>query len=718
MILCLFLSIFYGYGSASSLGAYGVIANPAGMKIRTEYGSFSILRYPMLTSVTYLGDIGFCTISDTLTKIKLLPENYIISIAPLSLQKGELTLFGGYSFIKKKDKKFHRIGFLLPLSDKIFLGSHFTYSDDKLNYEAGIFARPLKFVDIKVDVIKDTSLEYNLGALFKIQNFEFWGDYLLNVKRYRAGFLFKYKRLGFGVFYDKGISFELCFLKRSVPLAFLKKKRIAEVVVKGSYPEIKIKGDLMFGFKPVPYFYNFLSKIHKLSKIKGIKAVLFNLKDFNMSYAQVEEVREEIMKLKKKGVKIIFYSPHYGPLSYYLASCGDYVIISPMGEIYLGGLAVYSVHFKKTLDKLDIEVDTFRVGKYKSAIEAFARDKMSDEDREQTMTFLKDLWKEISSKICERLKITEDSLMKIVNEKIILNDREAVSLGFCDTFLYEWEVKNFVKKKIGRYKITPIDKILSDFSSEKSFFAPKIAVVIAEGNIILGESNYSQHFLFGEQKLIGSETMKKIFSQIERDKRIKGVVFRVNSGGGDALASEIIAKSLEKCRKKKPVVVSMGEMAASGGYYISCLSDKIYADKMTLTGSIGVLSLKLILKGLYDKLGITFDTLKIGEHALMWSDLRKMNEKERKRVKELIKWFYDKFIERVSEGRGLSKSYVDSIAQGRIWSGLSALNLKLIDKNGNIFDAIEEVKNLAKVKKPEIEVIILPKKKKRKLLPF
>lgn len=236
---------------------------------------------------------------------------------------------------------------------------------------------------------------------------------------------------------------------------------------------------------------------------------------------------------------------------------------------------------------------------------------------------------------------------------------------------------------------------------------PKIAVIIAEGDIVTGET---KNDWLSETKSVGSKSLAKAFKSIEKDNSIKAVVFRINSPGGDGFASEQILRAMKKVSIKKPVIVSMGDIAGSGGYYIACQANKITADNFTLTGSIGVFELNLILEGLYGKLGITHDVVKKGEHADAYSGWRHFTPEEREKVQHEIEWFYDKFISRVAEGRGLTKSNVDSVGQGRIWSGTSAKNIKLVDENCGLLKAIETAKQEAKIKK-EPEIVIFPKSK-------
>jgi len=314
--------------------------------------------------------------------------------------------------------------------------------------------------------------------------------------------------------------------------------------------------------------------------------------------------------------------------------------------------------------------------------------------------------------IAQARNMEPDTLLELINKEVFFNSENAMKSGLIDTVAYQYEIDDLLEGIFGKsLKKEPIKKFLerdelSRIWKEKN---PKIALLIAEGSITTGESGYDPMPIIGG-KYIGSETMSKLLNRIRKDKSIKALVFRVNSGGGSALASDIIAQELKRVAKEKPVIVSMSNVAASGGYEISCLADRILVDRFTLTGSIGVLSVHPIFQGLYDKLGISWDVVKRGEHADYFSDIRHFTDDEQEKFEREVKWCYDRFISQVAEGRGLEKTQVDSIAQGRIWSGARAKEIGLVDEVGGLLRAIEVAKEKANIK--EAEVVIFPEPKK------
>ncbi|MDI6839838.1 MAG: signal peptide peptidase SppA [bacterium] len=491
-------------------------------------------------------------------------------------------------------------------------------------------------------------------------------------------------------------------------------KKLVELTIKGSYPEMKETAKYL-GLQTTrePAFYNLLHNIELLRNREDVNGLLINFEPHSLSIAQAEELRAELIEFKKAGKKIITFSNEYGLRSYYLASTADYIILTPLGDVMIPGLMAMRVYIKGTLDKLGIETDIERVGKYKSASEIFERKDMSAEDREQVESYLDDIWNPMITEIAESRQMEVAKFDDLINKGVYFNSDDALDSGLVDTLAYKWEVDDVIKGVMGKkLKKESIDKFLAKKEVPRTWKEEKqkIAILMAEGLIVTGESGYNLTPIIGG-KYMGSETITDMLNKIRDDKSIKALVFRVNSGGGIALASEIIARALKRVSEKKPVIVSMSGVAGSGGYYISCLGDKIVADRFTLTGSIGGLGINLVMKGLYDKLGLSWDTVKMGEHADYLSGLRHLTKEEREKFRHDVEWYYEKFVSRVSEGRRLTTMQVDSIGQGRIWSGIRAKEIGLVDEIGGLLKAIEIAKKQAGIK--EADLMIFPKPEKK-----
>ncbi len=450
-----------------------------------------------------------------------------------------------------------------------------------------------------------------------------------------------------------------------------------------------------------------LQCINKAKKDSNIKGILLDLTDIKAGFASIEEIRNELADFKKSGKFIISYSEAYSQKGYFLASVADKVFLNPEGMIDFRGLAAEIMFFKGALQKLEIDAQIIRHGKYKSAIEPFILDKMSDANKIQTLTFISSIWNEVIQKISDSRKITPEQLNSIANTLAIQSAQDAVKLQFADSIVYKDELISFLKIKTG----VKTDKEVSLITLDAYMLAPttekikrekdKIAVIYAIGQIESGEGN---------DVTIGSERISKTIRDAREDDNIKAIVLRVNSPGGSALASEIIWREVMLAKKIKPVVVSMGDVAASGGYYIACGANKIIADPTTITGSIGVFGMIPNMKKLFNnKLGITIDGVKTNTYSDFMSTLRPLDTYEYNVILKSVENIYTTFIKHVAEGRKLSIAEVDSIAQGRVWSGSDAKKIGLVDDFGGLQKAIEAAAKLAKIE--TYKIISLPKQK-------
>lgn len=436
--------------------------------------------------------------------------------------------------------------------------------------------------------------------------------------------------------------------------------------------------------------------IDKASKDDKISGIYLDMNNLSAGYATVEELRNALIKFKTSKKFIIAYAEGYTTKSYYLATVADKIYLHPQGAVDFKGLFTQLMFFKGALEKLEIEPEIIRHGKFKSAIEPFILDKMSDENRKQIASFVDDIWGNILEGISKERGIYPAQLENIADSLSAENADDALRLKLVDKLCYQDELDNIIadrttmdsKEKpnfvsLAKYNDVPESKTGKKFSSEK------VAVIYASGEIVSGKGNDDQ---------VGSETIAEAIRKAREDNNVKAIVLRVNSPGGSALASDVIWRETKLAKAKKPFVVSMGDVAASGGYYISCLADTIVAQHNTITGSIGVFGLLInAQKMLNNKLGLTFDTYKTGPYADLGLPTRPLKDMERVKMQNSVEEVYDVFTKRVAEGRKISQADVDSIGQGRVWSADDAKGIKLVDVYGGLTDAIEIAARMAKL---------------------
>lgn len=451
-----------------------------------------------------------------------------------------------------------------------------------------------------------------------------------------------------------------------------------------------------------------LKTLKKAKDDPKIKGIFLDLSDIQFGVATLEEIRNELKEFKKSGKFIYSYSETYSQKAYYLATVSDVIALNKEGSIDFHGLGAELMFFKGLLKKLDVEMQIIRHGKYKSAIEPFMLDKMSNENREQTRQFLSGIWEHIVGEISQARKISVDQLQNIADSLLIQTPEDALKYGFIDKIAYKDEVINDLKTKSGIDDKKDLElvtllkyKEADPAKKEIKFTKNKIAVVYAVGSITGGEGN---------DAVIGSEKISKAIREARIDSTVKAIVLRVNSPGGDALASEVIWREVVLAKNTKPVVVSMGDYAASGGYYIACGATKIVASPSTITGSIGVFGMIPNMQKLFNnKLGITFDTVMTNKNAITVSGTRPLSTYQEKVIQNQIERIYKTFITHVAEGRNMSVEAVDNIGQGRVWNGYDAKKIGLIDEFGGLDKAVEIAKTLAKV--DEYKIIEYPKQK-------
>ena len=430
-----------------------------------------------------------------------------------------------------------------------------------------------------------------------------------------------------------------------------------------------------------------LECLEKASRDPNVSGIYLEVPSVSGGMASMEEIRNGLNAFKKAGKFIYAYADVYSQGGYYLASTADQVWMNPEGMLDMRGMSASIPFFKGTLEKLEVKPEIIRHGKFKSAVEPFILDKMSDENRAQTAEYVDDLWSHYLVKVGESRKIPADSLKSYAANFRVRTATDAVEMGLVDTLAYMDVFLKQLCEKTGKSDEEDLELVglskyydFADPGPEKEPTRDKIAVIYAVGDIVSGKGNESE---------IGSESLSKTIREVRNDDKVKAVVLRVNSPGGDALASDIIWREMELCRKSKPVIVSMGDVAASGGYYISCNADSIFAQPNTITGSIGVFGLMFNIQDmLKNKLGVTYDSYNTGSYADLGSMTRPMTDSERSIMQSFVEQTYATFTGRVSAGRSMSVAQVDSIGQGRVWSGIDARRLGLVDALGGINEAI------------------------------
>ncbi|MFN5874264.1 MAG: signal peptide peptidase SppA [Aphanizomenon sp.] len=435
-----------------------------------------------------------------------------------------------------------------------------------------------------------------------------------------------------------------------------------------------------------------LDKAEHDPKIVGIY-IDGNNTNSTVGYASLKEIRQALEKFRKTGKKIIAYSSDWSKREYYLSSVANQIVVNPMGTMEINGLSSQPMFLAGAFKKYGIGVQIVRVGKFKGAVEPLILDKLSPENREQTQKLLDDVWGEWQKSVGTSRNILPQKLQAIANSQGILEATVAKSNGLVDMIAYEDQVFTDLKKLTGKNeKDKTFTKIsLGDYAEvpgKSSKSDNKIAIVYAEGEIVNGS---------GDQGTIGSDEFAKMFSKIRQNDQIKAVVLRINSPGGSATAAEVMQREIKLTHQVKPVIVSMGDMAASGGYWIASDSHRIFAQSNTITGSIGVFGVLFNGQELGNNNGITWDTVKTSQYADQQTISRPKSPQELAVYQRSVDRIYNLFLEKVSQGRKLPTAKVAEIAQGRVWSGIAAKQIGLVDEIGGLNVAIEYAAKQAKL---------------------
>ena len=442
-----------------------------------------------------------------------------------------------------------------------------------------------------------------------------------------------------------------------------------------------------FELEPSPGLNDILRSINNAKIDDRIDGIYLKMEGLQSGIATIDEIRDALIDFKTSGKFVYAYSEQYTGKSYYLASVADSIFINPEGGLEWMGISAELMFIKGALEKLGIEPQVIRYGKFKSAVEPYTREDMSESNEEQIAEVLDDIWLSTITNISKERNVPVEKLQELADQLLIRKPADALEYGLVDKLVYKDELIDMMLEKMDVEEEKDLNLIkLSSYKDaklpkSKKFSKEKIAVIYAMGGISSGSGGADE---------IRSETVSRMIRKARLDEKIKAIVFRVNSGGGSALASDVIWREAKLAGEEKPFIVSMGNVAASGGYYISCSADTILAGENTITGSIGVFGLLFNAQEFFnDKLGLTFDTYATGAHAGMGTPTRPLTDYEKEVIQEYVDNIYKTFTEKVADGRGITAAEVDSVGQGRIWSGADAKRLGLVDINGGLMDAIQ-----------------------------
>lgn len=484
--------------------------------------------------------------------------------------------------------------------------------------------------------------------------------------------------------------------------------------LEGSLPDFAYSDSLSSRFLGAPSqsLTGLVEQLKKAKTDQRIGAVILNIRSFGAGWAKADELRDAILEFRQSNKNIYAYVESGANKEYYVATSCSRIYMAPVGDLNINGLDAQTMFFRGALDKFGVFVDTYQIGKYKNAPEQYTRRTMSPAQREVTNALLDDQFGRYVGAIAKGRGQTEENVRAII-DKAPYDSTQAVKLGLVDGAFYHDQVEKIVKKVLGYLENQKLELISdSDYRriSPESLglnTGQQVAVIYASGAIGPGKSAEGT---FYEDPTAGSDTLVKAIKEAGDDNDIKAIVLRVDSPGGTTTASDLIWGAIESAKQKKPVVVSMSDYAASGGYYISTNADRIVAQPSTLTGSVGVYSRKSVVKGLYEMLGVTSEHVSRGKNAAIFRDNQQFTPEERALFEGKLKeFYYGQFLPKVAKGRNRDVNYIDSIAQGRVWSGNQAKQVGLVDEFGGLDRAVEVAKELACITKDKsIQRVILP----------
>jgi len=555
------------------------------------------------------------------------------------------------------------------------------------NWSAGAVFEPLAGVQLAIRYFESKNV--NLGLQVSLGNAGF-----IQVSKFNKDFKT----------YDQVYGIRLGGYDRNIISKLVKSEKSHEIDL-----NVQIKYQKYQLFDNSKTLLELLKKLENIKTDKSIKRIEINLSDINTSRIFLWELREKLRELKSFNKEIYVYIDNANIDIYHFASVADKIIMDPIGLLIFEGYLLGRNFYKGTLDKLGIGVDEWRFFKYKSAAESFSRENMSDADKEQRDLIIENLYNSVTADIQNSRPQIKVSLDTLINKYVLLTAQEALEFNLVDTLARWYEINSNESGIRGFVKYTRDNSIEKEKLPEDNYWSekPRIAVVYLLGPCAMDEG-------------IKARKLIKDLEKIEKDNSIKAVVFRVDSPGGDALASDVIAEGMKKIKKRKPVIVSQGLVAGSGGYWLSMNGDTIVSMPNTITGSIGVIGFWFYNKGFKESLGISTDYVKRGESADLGFGMfipliglvipdRMLSTNERNRIENMILTMYDDFVEKVASGRNKTKDEIEKVAQGRVWSGSDAINLGLVDVLGGLEKAINIAAEKSGLKKDEFEIVEFPK---------
>ncbi|NHE55447.1 signal peptide peptidase SppA [Cyclobacterium plantarum] len=469
-----------------------------------------------------------------------------------------------------------------------------------------------------------------------------------------------------------------------------------------------------FSLPPLPFLgevanvglNQILNAIEAAEENEDIKGIYLESGLIAAGQSHILEIRKALEDFKDSGKFIVAYGEYFSESGYFLCSVANEIYLNPIGDLEFNGFAANSIFLKGLFEKIEVKPVIFRVGEFKSAIEPFILEKMSEENRLQTSVYLEDLNEVLVAEVARSRMIPEDKVQEINDNMLVRTSQDAVDLGLVDALWYDDQVKNKLREKLGLEEDDDINSInisgLNQTTKEKNRLSRnQIAIIMADGEIVGGNA----------PNQISSEVFLKEIRKARKNEDVKAIVLRVNSPGGSAVASEVIWRELSEAQKEKPLIVSMSNYAASGGYYIAAAADTIVAQPNTITGSIGVFGIMFNTQGLLNnKLGITTDAVSTGTYSDFLNPTKEMSENEMAIMQNSVEKIYDTFINRVAEGRGMSREQVIEVAGGRVWSGKRAKEAGLVDVLGDFKDAIGIAAKKAGLDE-DYRVVMYPKQK-------
>lgn len=590
------------------------------------------------------------------------------------------------------------------------------FFNDKTTYDFGAAVRPIFFENKWTDRLTiSTDMSYDREEFSKpvvgiqteiLDGLKLGGSYNMEDETIGIDFGLSFGNFGIGNTIDADADNEFSSGQYYLSIT---DKAFRHIIAKDKnyFLEYNLKGEIVeknpvYKFGPFKFVISdaktlseIIKELEKLKNDDNVKGLVFKSSNFKARFAQRAELKEAFLDFKSAGKKIVFYYEGITGANYtFAASIADEIYLNPIGSIDLKGISTTMPYFKDLLDTLGIDVVNLKSHDYKTAGNSISENHMTDAERETYEALFDDLYAEMVMMIKEgRGDKLNKPVEQLIDEGPYWDAKLALELGLIDGVIFEDQLEDIIKENFKANKI--VKKYNNEVATTK-WSEPrkdKIALIYAIGSIHSGEGIPG--------KSIGSVTTAKAIKQAREDKSVKGIIIRVDSGGGSALASDVIGREVELCKSgenSKPVLVSMGGVAASGGYYIAAKADKIIAQPSTITGSIGVIGIFPIFERLYDKIHVNWDTVKKGKHADLYSTHRHPTEEEKKISEDAIHHFYDRFISIVAEGRNMEKDEVHKIAQGRVWTGKQAFERGLVDALGGMELAVEEMKKIAQLK--------------------